>query len=201
MLLSTDASAPSSRPLNSDSESNRPWSSGAGPDAALAFERAVEPYIPDMLRAARSILGSEDLAWDAVQETLLRIWCHGWLPETPVRVLRHLVVRSSLHQLRCQRRRGHHEAHAHAAHVEGEPCCEDDPLLMLEQAELARSLRESVRGLTAEYRAALELFAFEGESYEEIASRLDVPVGTVRSRLNRGRSLLRERLSESIEVA
>ncbi|MEM7306180.1 MAG: sigma-70 family RNA polymerase sigma factor [Planctomycetota bacterium] len=151
----------------------------------------MSPHLPAMVRAARSILGSEDLAWDAVQETLLRAWVRGSLPGEARSVLVHLAIKSSLHLLRCQRRRNDHESQA----GEGAPvCCDEHPLAALDHAETARVVRDAVAGLTQEYRAVVELFEFQGESYEAIAARLSLPIGTVRSRLSRGRRLLRDRL-------
>lgn len=166
---------------------------------SAGFDEVVASSIPAMLRAAVGILGSEDLAWDAVQETLLRVWTSGWLPERPTAALVHLTVKSSLHQLRCQRRRRDHEAAAERD--PGSLCCEEDPLAVLEDAEGRRSVREAVKALAEDHRAVLELFAFQGESYESIARRLGVPLGTVRSRLSRGKAMLRERLVADEEEA
>jgi len=55
----------------------------------------------------------------------------------------------------------------------------------------------AVAGLPDEAREALVLRDVEGLAYEEIATILDVPLGTVRSRLHRARSLLRDRLRET----
>jgi len=162
------------------------------------FARTVFPYLQNMLRAAEAILGSEDLAWDAVQETLLRIWTRGWLPESPERALVHLTVKSSLHQRRCHSRRNYHEEQA--AELRG-TCCDEHPLAAFEEEERAQIVREVIRGLTEEHRAVLELYEFHGESYESIAGRLDLPVGTVRSRLSRGRALVRKRLLAEFDAA
>ena len=51
-----------------------------------------------------------------------------------------------------------------------------------------------IAGLTADDRDVLLLFAWEGLGYEEIAVALDVPVGTVKSRLHRARRIVREHL-------
>ena len=204
--LPTCGSMPLSTPIQaSSSTSTAPiaWASlspsGVTGPCAHDFERIVSPFIPEMVRACEAVLGSEDLAWDAVQETLLRVWGNGWLPRQPAAALVHLAVKSSLHQLRCMRRRSDHEARRDEEL--GAPCCEEDPLAVLEDADERRVVQEAVRGLTVEYRAVLELFAFDGESYESIAARLGVPLGTVRSRLNRGKALLRERLQSRIDAA
>ena len=92
-------------------------------DKARQFADAIDPHMPRMLQAARRVLASDDLAWDAVQETLTRIWVRGWIPEEPGAALVHLTIKSSLHQLRCLRRRHHHEGrHAES----GEVCCDEE---------------------------------------------------------------------------
>lgn len=166
--------------------------------SARRFAEAVSPHLPAMHRAAREVVGSDDLAWDAVQEALSRIWVQGWIPERPARALVHLAKKSGLHQLRCLRRRNHHESKSSS---EAGYSCEHDPLAQLESEEKARIVREAVRNLTDEYRRVLELFEFEGHSYEAISEKLSVPVGTVRSRLSRGRALLREGLLNYFRAA
>jgi RNA polymerase sigma-70 factor (ECF subfamily) len=54
---------------------------------------------------------------------------------------------------------------------------------------------EALLGLDDLYRAPLQLFYVENQSYEDIARTLEVPVGTVMSRLSRGKGLLRQRLA------
>jgi RNA polymerase sigma-70 factor (ECF subfamily) len=72
----------------------------------------------------------------------------------------------------------------------------DDPadhvVAMLDAESLWRQVASAVGELPAEERDALLLYVWEELSYEEIATALDVPVGTVRSRLNRARVSLRE---------
>jgi RNA polymerase sigma factor (sigma-70 family) len=72
----------------------------------------------------------------------------------------------------------------------------DDPtdhiVATLDAAELWPHVADAVARLPVEERDALILYVWEELSYEEIASALDVPVGTVRSRLNRARMSLRE---------
>ena len=114
------------------------WPPGDGVDST-EFDEHVADHIPTMLRAASSILGSEPAAWDAVQETLLRIWMRGYLPEQPGPILVQLTIRSSLHQLRCDRRRRFHES---AAQEPIEACCEEDPLLQLESSDEVDALRK-----------------------------------------------------------
>jgi RNA polymerase sigma factor (sigma-70 family) len=58
----------------------------------------------------------------------------------------------------------------------------------------------AIAALTAEDRETLLLFAWADLGYAEIASALEIPAGTVRSRLNRARAIVRDRLNEEVEV-
>ena len=61
----------------------------------------------------------------------------------------------------------------------------------LERDELARRIAAALERLDARYREVVVLADMQDASYEEIAETLDIPVGTVRSRLHRGRTELR----------
>jgi RNA polymerase sigma-70 factor, ECF subfamily len=67
----------------------------------------------------------------------------------------------------------------------------------LERAEIVDLLRQAVLTLPDHYREPVTLCDLEGKSYSEAATLLDCPVGTVRSRLNRARSILLEKLRPS----
>jgi RNA polymerase sigma-70 factor (ECF subfamily) len=71
---------------------------------------------------------------------------------------------------------------------------ETDPAERANQLEFAVRVRECVRRLPEEFRDAVVLRDLEDLSYEEVASILGVPPGTVRSRIHRGRALLQEML-------
>lgn len=64
----------------------------------------------------------------------------------------------------------------------------------VERSEITELLREAVMTLPEHYREPVTLCDLEGKSYSEAAALLDCPVGTVRSRLNRARSILLEKL-------
>ncbi len=157
-----------------------------------AFERLVAPHLESMHLAARRIVRSDDLAWDAVQDVLLRVWHRGWLPGEPAGALRHLVSLAALQVLRGRTRRERHEdaaCQAPSHRSEGE--C---PRAAAEARELRRDLAAALAQLPADQRRVFEMFELEGHDYACIAEQLAVPVGTVRSRLSRARTALRERL-------
>lgn len=75
-----------------------------------------------------------------------------------------------------------------------ELAADEDVLDDLRRRETIESVRRAVLSLPLVYREAVVLFDLEGASYEEAAAALDCPVGTVRSRLSRGRALLAQKL-------
>ena len=76
-----------------------------------------------------------------------------------------------------------------------EPVADDDVLDDLTRRETVEAVRSAVLSLPAQYREAVVLCDLENASYEDAASALDCPVGTVRSRLSRGRALLAQKLA------
>jgi len=68
------------------------------------------------------------------------------------------------------------------------------------QAQVQKAVREALAELPLKYREVLTLFELEGMSYEEIAQVLRRPVGTIRSRLNRARLALRDRLAGRVDL-
>jgi RNA polymerase sigma-70 factor (ECF subfamily) len=79
-----------------------------------------------------------------------------------------------------------------------EAVSEDDLLDDLRRREAIEKVRRMVLSLPPRYREAVVLCDLENASYEEAAAALDCPVGTVRSRLSRGRAMLAEKLEMRI---
>jgi len=168
------------------------------PFPAPDFDSAVAAHLPSMQRTARSIVASDDLAWDAVQEVLLRVWRRGYLPPEPRAALCHLVSLAALQQLRGRGRRDRHESAACRApmHRPAAP----DPADEAERAESGHAIAAALTRLPADQRLVFRLFELHGHDYACIAEQLGVPVGTVRSRLSRARARLREELDPRAET-
>ncbi len=75
-----------------------------------------------------------------------------------------------------------------------------DPTLALERAEREKIVGDALNQLSPEHRAVVILKDFDGHRYEEISTILNIPVGTVRSRLHRARCELRERLQSLVDL-
>lgn len=162
------------------------------PFTSAEFESLTRTHVRALHSIASGIVRCDDLAWDAVQETLLVFWrgsvrpvdVRGWLVRT--------VVHKSLHVLRARRRSARHEERAGAAREDACPLC--DPLLELESRESHQQLEEALEDLSAGVRAVFLLRERSGLEYQEIGRVLRLPIGTVRSRLNRARRSLAARL-------
>ena len=76
-----------------------------------------------------------------------------------------------------------------------EPVADDDVLDDLARRETIEAVRSAVLSLPTQYREAVVLCDLESASYEDAAAALDCPVGTVRSRLSRGRAMLAQKLA------
>ncbi len=74
----------------------------------------------------------------------------------------------------------------------------DDPMVVLDRSQAQERLGAAILTLPGHYREVLVLCDLEEWSYETAAATLGCPVGTVRSRLNRARALLRSRLKETL---
>jgi RNA polymerase sigma-70 factor, ECF subfamily len=154
------------------------------------FAKVTRPLIGHLAAVARRILGDEEMAWDAVQEALVALWLEGEMPSNPRAWLVRTVVHRSLHLARGRSRRRRHEDQARLARVE--PSDQDDPARHMEADELSHILWHALQSLTPDQRAVLVLAVVDKKDFESIAGALGIPIGTVRSRLNRSRKALRE---------
>lgn len=175
--------------------------SNRGSDAALiqrsrlgskeAFGELVLRYHRPVLAVAYRMTGNTTVAEDVAQVAFLRVWMEldslrdaaafkSWLYR--------LAVNASIdHLQRNPRTLGLPEGQA-----DGTRSPEAEAL----RRESALAVQQAVLALPAQCRAALILREYEGLSYKEIARALDIPIGTVMSRLHCARSLLRAALGE-----
>jgi RNA polymerase sigma-70 factor, ECF subfamily len=148
----------------------------------------IEQEIPRLRRYARALTRDVNAADDLVQEGLARALSkvHLWQSGTDLRAWLFTILHN---QYVNYVRRAVREGSA-VGFNESEPLLTSAPNQgkRLELRDLERALAK----LPEEQRAVLLLVGLEGMRYEEVASVLDVPVGTIRSRLSRGREMLRQ---------
>jgi RNA polymerase sigma factor (sigma-70 family) len=170
-----------------------------GPVGEVSFAALVERHGAMVLRVCRQILGDEHEAQDASQATFLvlarrarsiarRESIAGWLYGVAIRVASRMRV-SSIRRRRRERKRAEMEDAPSAAAEPG-----DGAGSLIDQERRA-ALHEELGRLPEHFRAALVLCYFEGLTQEQAADRLQCPLGTLQSRLARGRDKLKARLT------
>lgn len=147
----------------------------------------IETLVPALRRYARALTGNADQADDLVQDCLERAIAKQslWRPIGPVRPWLYRIM-INLHRNDRRRRRGSPEPEALDL-LSFEPASPATQGARLALAETASALDS----LPADQREALLLVALEGLSYAEAAGALDIPVGTLMSRISRAREALR----------
>jgi RNA polymerase sigma-70 factor (ECF subfamily) len=187
---------PGPRPAPGTSSGLRPGRSPL-PPSDDAFAALVRPHLHEILRVARNQLGCEHLAWEAVQEALLSLWTRRVAPPNPRAWLIRAVRFRSLHLGRTIRRRVKHEKQSGLDRREAVDDGQPARSMVAEEVQLA--VRAALEALGEKHREVLTLHLMEGLTYEAIARRLDVPIGTVRSRLSRAREALIDRLAPDLD--
>jgi RNA polymerase sigma-70 factor (ECF subfamily) len=189
--------------------------SGGDPDAEAvrrarggdqgAFERLVTSHQRRAFNVAYRMLGDYDEALDLTQEVFIQAHRRlgqfrgearfgSWLLAIAVNQCRNRL----LHWKR--RARSRHDSLSAPVGEAGSDLRRELPdpgataVEALEERQLEELVREEMRHLDEEHRTVLVLRELQGVAYEEISRMLGVPTGTVKSRLHRGRTELRERL-------
>ncbi len=170
-----------------------------------AFEALVRKYQSWVFTLAHRMLGDRAEAEDMAQEIFLKVY--RALPQfegksTFSTWLYTIATNHCLSHLESRRRRPRLQEMIRSARTEGNPDPVEDRVAdpapradqVLEKADLRRLIQEQLLRLTPEHRAILVLRDIQGLAYEEIGGLLGLEPGTVRSRLHRARTELKERL-------
>jgi|SRR5689334_3624678 len=161
------------------------------------FHRCLEGEIPRLRRYARALTRNAARADDLVQETLVRALRkeHLWQAGTDLRAWLFTIMHNqNVNDVR--------RAIRDAATVDLENCsasltATSDPTASRQLCELDHALAQ----LHEDQRQVILLVGLEGLSYADAAAILDVPIGTIRSRLSRGREALRKLMDIEVKPA
>jgi RNA polymerase sigma-70 factor, ECF subfamily len=152
------------------------------------FGKLLEEQIPRLRRYARALTRNAPIADDLVQDCLVRAVAkqHLWQPGTDLRAWLFTILHNQhVNYVRKSSNKG--------VSVEVEQVA---PFLPVEPNAIPslelRDLRAALAKLAIEQKEAILLVGLEGMDYESTAKVLNVPIGTVRSRLSRGRAELRK---------
>lgn len=156
------------------------------------FERVAIPHSKGLLRVARRLASDPASAEDLVQETLFRAWrsFDQFQAGTNARAWLFRILFNAFYAQGRRISAAPILVSLDATGQHGEPQSRSG-LSMADAAEIATALGE----LSAEHRTVLLLAVVEGFTCREMAETLSLPIGTVMSRLSRGRQALRERLA------
>jgi len=163
-----------------------------------AFSELVRVHAQGVLNVVYRMCGDILTAEDAAQETFIRAWQNlpNYRPQMHLRSwLYRIAFNAGMDMLRKNRR-------IHPDNIDEMPLTNGEPGLesLVSQQERANLVQKAISSLPDASRAVLVLREYEGLSYQEISSTLDIPVGTVMSRLNYARKLLKSKLEPHLSL-
>lgn len=161
-----------------------------------AFEALVDGQLPRIRRYARAFAGAEHEADDLAQEALVRVYrsLRSFRWQSAFTTWLFAVVRSAFLDAGKGRAGTRRALEVPLEERHAEQPGGDRPDEALDAEEARRLVWAALRQVPDEYRSAVVLFDLEGLSYDEVAAIEAVAVGTVKSRLHRGRAHLRRLL-------
>jgi RNA polymerase sigma-70 factor (ECF subfamily) len=159
-----------------------------------SWDDLVRQHADRVYRLAYRLSGNQHDAEDLTQETFIRVFrsVQNYQPGTFEGWLHRITTNLFLDMVR---RRGRIRMEALPEDYDRVPADEPNPEQIYHDSRLNPDLQAALDSLPPEFRAAVVLCDIEGLSYEEIGATLGVKLGTVRSRIHRGRQALRDYLA------
>ena len=161
----------------------------------IDLEAIVSEYYAALYRFGLALAKNESEAADLTQETFLILAKHEKQIREPEKIKTWLFTtlrREFLRKIRIHTAHPEVEFHPEAHEI---PAIGSDALRSID----ARTALVALAKIEESYRSAVELFYLAGLSYKEISATLGVPIGTVMSRLSRGKEQLRRVLATALE--
>lgn len=166
-----------------------------GDQAAMpSWDELVRQHADRVYRLAYRLSGNQHDADDLTQETFIRVFrsVQNYQPGTFEGWLHRITTNLFLDMVR---RRNRIRMEALPEDYDRVPADDPNPEQIYHDSHLGPDLQAALDSLPPEFRAAVVLCDIEGLSYEEIGATLGVKLGTVRSRIHRGRQALRDYLA------
>ena len=164
-----------------------------------SWDELVRQHADRVYRLAYRLSGNQHDAEDLTQETFIRVFrsVQNYQPGTFEGWLHRITTNLFLDMVR---RRARIRMEALPEDYDRVPADEPNPEQIYHDSRLGPDLQAALDSLPPEFRAAVVLCDIEGLSYEEIGATLGVKLGTVRSRIHRGRQALRDYLAAHSEL-
>lgn len=174
----------------------------------LAFDRLVELCAPRVYALAFRMIGNSEDAQDVAQEAFVRAYqaIPRFRLDASFATWLHRIVANVCHDELCRRRRRPitftevTDNEDSPSPLESETTRETPETAMLSR-EREQSLQQALAKLPEIYRMVVILHDVQGMDYQEMADVLRTEMGTVKSRLNRGRNMLRQIILEQRELS
>jgi RNA polymerase sigma-70 factor, ECF subfamily len=160
-----------------------------------AFAEIYRRYHAIVYRFARMMSGSQTIAEDVTQETFTTLLGNLQRYEPDRSALSTYLYGIARNVTRSRLRRERRFVRLDMPE-DSEPISARDPSTVFEQSQNRLRLRQIITELPSRYREVIILCGLHGLSYAEVAIILGTPVGTVRSRLSRGRQAIADRVRE-----
>ena len=169
-------------------------------DDEQALAALIRRYETPLYSFARNMLGNANEAEDIFQETFLRVHQNRLRYKTGAQFrpwIYRIAANLCYDRLRWWKRRPAASLEADEAHLsERVPSSAPTPDSAARRAELRRALDSAIALLPTKHRAVFIMARYDGLSYEEIAHILEIPVGTVKSRMNKAVTVLMQQLKD-----
>ena len=168
-----------------------------------AFNRLMEMHEKKMYAVALRMCGNREDAQDCLQEAMLRVYraIGGFKGQSSFSTwLYRITMNTCLDELR--RKKNKQSTSLDNLLEQGWSPSDDEgtPEKHAVRAEMRRELNQAIQELPEDMRSAVVLRDIQGFAYDEIAEMLETNVGTIKSRISRGREKLREILSKKPEL-
>ena len=174
-----------------------------------SFELLISSYDKRAYNIAYRVMGNEEDAKDMAQEALLRVFksIKDFKGQSSFSTwLYRIVTNVCLDELRRRKNEKYVSMDSTIQTDSGElhmELCSDKetPEIVYERVEQRELIKRAISELNEDYKSVIVLRDIQGFSYEEISNMLDCSLGTVKSRINRARNMLREKLKSDMELS
>ena len=176
-----------------------------------AFEMLVVKYQRRIERLIGRVVRDVDLVPDIAQETFIRAYralpkfrgesaFYTWLYRIAVNTAKKALMELKRDPLVMESARSARDDDGDGSRIENERSDGETPDAVLASKQIASAVNFAIEALSDDLRQAITLREIEGLSYEEIATLMDCPIGTVRSRIFRAREAIAVRLRPLVDA-